>query len=74
MALCEKFNCKRRSFCRASTGCESSCLVALDIYKCNACLNKEACKNTALYKQRQAEKEHWLKKTERSKKHGCTND
>ena len=62
MALCENFDCKRRSFCRAGTGCESSCLVALDIYKCNACLNKEACENSALYKQRQAEKEYWLKK------------
>lgn len=67
MALCEKFNCIRRSFCRTSSGCESSCLVALDIYKCDACLNKEDCKNTALYKQRQEEKEYWLMK--RRKEH-----
>jgi len=62
MALCENFNCSRSSFCRTVSGCESSCLVALDIYKCDACLNKKDCENTVLYKQRQEEKEYWLKK------------
>lgn len=60
MALCEDFNCKRRIYCKTKEGCERSCLVALDIYKCNACLNKEACQNTDLYQRRQAEKEYWL--------------
>lgn len=68
MALCEKFDCVRRSLCRTSSGCENVCLVALDIYKCNACLNKEACKNTALYKKRQEEKEYHLKKNRKEHK------
>lgn len=60
MALCENFDCKRRSFCRTKAGCESSCFIALDIYKCNVCLNKETCQDTDLYRQKQAEKEYWL--------------
>jgi len=62
MALCENFDCRRRSYCRTKAGCENSCLIALDIYKYGACLNKESCKDTDLYKQRQAEKEYWLNK------------
>ena len=43
MALCENFDCKLRTYCGASAGCERSCLVALDIYKCDACKNRSSC-------------------------------
>jgi len=62
MALCENFDCKRRSFCRTKAGCENVCLIALDIYKCIACSNREACETTDLYKQKQAEKEYFLER------------
>ena len=58
MALCEKFNCKRRSYCNVnSPRCETICLYALYVHKCSACSNRDACKGTDLYKQAQAERD-----------------
>ncbi len=59
MALCENFDCIRRSmgFCSAEKNCEASCLHALDIYKCNACKNKLTCQGSELWNKMQAIKE-----------------
>lgn len=60
MALCKNFDCLKRSigFCRnGGEGCESVCLDALYIYKCNACKNKPTCQGSELWNEMQAIKE-----------------
>lgn len=49
MGLCPQFECNRRDVClHDRKGCEQGCMIALDIYKCHACIIGKVCPNYSL--------------------------